>query len=268
MITEPSEFIRQNTALLAPPLVPEIVLHLATEVVPLWRQTEEELEAEGVPPPYWAFAWAGGQALARYVLDHPEVARGKRVLDFGSGSGLLSIAAAKCGATHVTATDIDVFAAAAIALNCGANGVKRGHCDDIGATREIAPLPLRERRASEDGLLGPDAGEEFARLRAKMLSIVTTDVIGSQCIWDVILVGDMCYERPLAERLLAWLTVCVAGGATVLLGDPGRSYFPKSGVTPLDTFRVQTTRELEDREIRETTVYRFTPDIRPGAGPT
>jgi predicted nicotinamide N-methyase len=224
MITEPSQFIGENTALVAPPLVPEIVLHLATEVVPLWRRTEEELEAQGVPPPYWAFAWAGGQALARYVLDHPDVVRGLRVLDFGSGSGLLSVAAAKAGAGSVLAADIDAFAAAAIALNSEANDVNT--------------------------------------------EITTADVIGSACAWDVILVGDMCYERPLAERLLAWLGACVAEGASVLLGDPGRSYFPKSGVTRLATFHVQTTRELEDREIRETHVYRFTPDILPGAGPT
>ena len=113
-MTPPAAFIRANTALIAPPLVPEIRLHLAIEVVPLWRKTEEELEAQGVPPPYWAFAWAGGQALARYVLDHPEAVRGKSVLDFGSGSGLVAIAAAKAGAAQVLAADIDAFAAAAI----------------------------------------------------------------------------------------------------------------------------------------------------------
>jgi predicted nicotinamide N-methyase len=224
MTVDPAIFICENTGLQAPPLVPEIVLHLATEVVPLWRKTEEELEAQGVPPPYWAFAWAGGQALARYVLDNPSVVLGARVLDFGSGSGLLSIAAAKAGAAHVLAADIDAFAATAIVLNCEANGV-----------------------AAET---------------------TTRDVIGAACVWDTILVGDMCYERPLAERLLAWLIVCARDGATVLLGDPGRTYFPKSGVTRLQTYNVQTTRELEDREIRETSVYRLTPDMRPGAGPT
>src|SRR5215475_3641576 len=96
-------FIRANSALMTPPLVPEIKLHLATEVVPLWRKTEEELHQIGVPPPYWAFAWAGGQALARYLLDHPEMVRGKKVLDFGAGSGLVALAAAKAGAAHVLA---------------------------------------------------------------------------------------------------------------------------------------------------------------------
>src|ERR1700742_1082483 len=195
---------------MAPPLVPEIALHLATEVVPLWRKTEEELEAEGIPPPYWAFAWAGGQALSRYVLDHADIVAGKSVLDFGSGSGLVAIAAAKAGAGTVLAADIDAFASAAIAENARANG--------------------------------------------SAVSITGDDVIGRKGGWQTILVGDMCYERPLAERLLAWLR---DSGALVLLGDPGRSYFPKSGVEKLATYHVQTTRELEDREIRETSVFKL-----------
>ncbi|HEY1612968.1 MAG TPA: 50S ribosomal protein L11 methyltransferase [Rhizomicrobium sp.] len=208
-------FVQSNTALMAPPLVPEIDLYLATEVVPLWRKTEDELASEGVPPPYWAFAWAGGQALARFVLDRSDVVANQSVLDFGSGSGLVAIAAAIAGARSVLAADLDSFAAAAIALNSAANG--------------------------------------------KSIEIATDDLIGSVGRWDVILVGDMCYERPLAERLLAWLEDCARAGATVLMGDPGRSYFPKSGVTRLATYRVQTTRELEDREIRETSVYRLNP---------
>src|SRR5436305_11921253 len=98
-------------------------LHLATEVVPLWRKTEEELESEGVPPPYWAFAWAGGQALARYVLDHRDIVAARSVLDFGTGPGLVAIAAAKSGGRIVVAADVDGFAAAAIRLNCWAHGI-------------------------------------------------------------------------------------------------------------------------------------------------
>ena len=206
-----SDFIRANTALVSPPLVPEIRLHLATEVVPLWQLTEEELAAQGIPPPYWAFAWAGGQALSRYVLDHPEIVRGKSVLDFGSGSGLVAIAAAKAGAERVMAADIDDFAQATIKLNAAAN--------------------------------------------AAIVSTTTADLIGSDGNWRIILVGDMCYERPLAERLLAWLSDRARHGASILLGDPGRSYFPKDGVAKLATYRVQTMRDLEDREIRETSVY-------------
>jgi predicted nicotinamide N-methyase len=207
----PDDFIAANAALIAPPLVPEIRLYLATEVEPIWRKTEEELTREGVPPPYWAFAWAGGQALARYVLDNPVLVRGKRVLDIGSGSGLVAIAAAKAGAASVLAADIDAFACAAIALNAQANAVA------IAATSD--------------------------------------DLIGTHGDWDVILVGDLFYERPLAERLLAWLR---GQEVNALLGDPGRSYFPRSGVEKCATYSVQTTRDLEDRDIRETGVYRLT----------
>lgn len=229
--THSAEFVRANTGLAAPPLVPEIDLHLATEVVPLWRKTEQDLEAEGVPPPYWAFAWAGGQALARYILDHCETVAARSVLDFGTGSGLVAIAAAKSGARMVTAADIDGFAAAAIGLNCWANGI----------TSMV-------HRASD----GRGCGR-----RGEKIEIVTDDLIGRPCTWDVILVGDMCYERTLAERLLAWLRQCARKGAAVLLGDPGRAYFPHDGVRQLANYRVRTSRELEDRDIRETGVYRL-----------
>jgi predicted nicotinamide N-methyase len=206
----PQDFIRANAALIAPPLVPEIRLYLATEVLPLWRATEDELVKIGVPPPYWAFAWAGGQALARYVLDNPETVRGRRVLDIGSGSGLVAIAAMKAGAASVWAADIDAFACAAIELNATANA-----CE---------------------------------------IAVIVEDVIGTPVAWDVILVGDLFYERPLAERLLAWLHDLEADA---LLGDPGRSYFPKTGVEKCATYNVAVTRDLEDREIRETSVYRL-----------
>ena len=119
-------FIRANTRLLAPPLVPEIRLHLAEESLPIWRKTEEELGEMGLPPPYWAFAWAGGQALARYVLDHAADIAGKRVLDIGAGSGLAAIAATKANARHAIADDIDPLALTAMALNAEANGTAPG----------------------------------------------------------------------------------------------------------------------------------------------
>ena len=209
----PDLFVRDNSQLLAPPLVPEIRLHLASEVIPLWRKTEEELAEIGVPPPYWAFAWAGGQALARYLLDNPATAANKRVLDFGSGSGLVAIAAAKAGATHVIAADIDPFAIAAIARNADANNV--------------------------------------------IVHAVADNVIGTSDRFDLIVVGDMCYERPLAEKLMAWLE---SAKADILLGDPGRTYFPKTGLVQLATYSVPTTRELEDREIRQTGVWRLERD--------
>jgi predicted nicotinamide N-methyase len=120
---DPDLFIRRNTAIAASPLVPEIRLHLATEIAPIWQASEETLARGAVPPPFWAFAWAGGQALARYLLDHPEIVAGRSVLDFGSGSGLVAIAAAKAGARSVLAAEIDHFAAAAIAANAALNDV-------------------------------------------------------------------------------------------------------------------------------------------------
>lgn len=121
--TDPEAFILANTALMRPPHVPEIRLHLADEAHDLWLKTEEELEAIGLPPPFWAFAWAGGQGLARYVLDHPETVRDCRVLDFASGSALVGIAARLAGAGTVMAADIDPWAATACRLNANANAV-------------------------------------------------------------------------------------------------------------------------------------------------
>ena len=121
---DPALFVGRNTEIAAPPLVPGIRLHLATEVTPIWQATEDSLARGAVPPPFWAFAWAGGQALARYLLDRPETVAGRAVLDFGSGSGLVAIAAAKAGAAHVTATEIDPFAAAAITANAALNKVE------------------------------------------------------------------------------------------------------------------------------------------------
>jgi predicted nicotinamide N-methyase len=121
---EPADFVRHNTVIARPPLVRELSLHLGTEVTPLWHATAATLAERDVPPPFWAFAWAGGQALARYLLDNPELVAGREVLDIGSGSGIVAIAAAKAGAAAVTAAEIDPFAAAAIALNAPLNGVR------------------------------------------------------------------------------------------------------------------------------------------------
>src|SRR3974390_1044249 len=205
---DPLAFVRGNTVLTVASLVPEIRLHWATEILPLWNRTEAEIETTGLPPPYWAFAWAGGQALARYILDHPQSVYGKTVIDFGSGSGLVAIAAAKAGAHSVLAAEIDAFASAAIRLNASANGVE---------------VDVRE-----------------------------TDILCGDCGWQTVLVGDMCYERPLAERLLVWLERATQSGADAFLGDPGRSYFPKSGIEKLANYRVETSRELEDRDVRAT----------------
>jgi predicted nicotinamide N-methyase len=123
VILDRGAFIRENTRLLPVPHAPEISLHVADEATALWQKTEDDLGEIGLPPPFWAFAWAGGQALARYILDTPEMVKGHRVLDFASGSGLVAIAAAKAGAAHVTASEIDAFAAEAIGINAASNGV-------------------------------------------------------------------------------------------------------------------------------------------------
>lgn len=207
-------FILDNTDLIAPPHVPEIRLHLASEAHDLWLKTEEELEEIGLPPPFWAFAWAGGQGLARYVLDHPGIVAGKRVLDFASGSGLVGIAAMMAGAERVEAADIDPFTETAIALNAAENGV---------------PLSFR----GED-MIGRDEG------------------------WDVVLAGDVFYDKSFAEALVPWFLALSGRGATVLAGDPGRSYLPKARLSALATYEVPVTRALEDSEVKRTTVWRFT----------
>ncbi|MBA4208790.1 MAG: nicotinamide N-methylase [Parvibaculum sp.] len=213
---DPAGFIRRNTALHEPPLVPEVKLHLATEIVPIWQMTEEELEKSGLPPPFWAFAWAGGQALSRYILDNPEIVSGKNVLDFGAGSGLIGIAAVKAGAKFVLSADIDNFAVEAIRINAASNGVT------VEATAE--------------------------------------DLVGVENRgWEVILVGDMCYEQPLAERIEAWLRRLAGEGVTVLIGDPGRTYLPKTGLEKIVSYAVMTTRELEDTDVRNTSVWRVLP---------
>jgi predicted nicotinamide N-methyase len=212
-IADPETFIRANTRLRPVPLVPEISIFVADEAVPLWQKTEEELNEAGLPPPFWAFAWAGGQALARYVLDHAELVHGKRVLDLASGSGLVGIAAMKAGAREVTSADIDPFAGVAARINAAENAVTLVVCaDDL----------LRSARDAQ---------------------------------WDAVLAGDIFYERDTAEHALAFLADQARGGATILIGDPGRSYLPKDKLTHLAEYRVPVTRELEDAEIKRTSVW-------------
>lgn len=211
-ISDPSAFILQNTRLQAVPHAPEISLWLADEITPIWRLTEEELGELGLPPPFWAFAWAGGQAVARWLLDNPTEVAGKTVLDFATGSGLVGIAAMKAGAASVLGTDIDPFCAAAVALNAEANGVSMAFTD-----RNLLDGPPPEV--------------------------------------DVICAGDVCYEKPMTERVLDWLGQARANGTRVLIGDPGRTYFPKSGLEFLAEYRVPTTRELEDQEIKRSSVW-------------
>jgi predicted nicotinamide N-methyase len=207
------DFIQQNTTVMFPPLVPEVKLHLAHEAVPLWQKTEEELGEMGLPPPFWAFAWAGGQALARYVLDNSGIIRSRNILDLATGSGLVGIAVA-LGGGKVLAADIDEFATTAAAMNAEINGVQ---------------LDIR----CEDLLFKPPPAVA------------------------VILVGDLFYEKSLAERCLAWLRLAQLQQVDVLIGDPGRSYLPKEQLEKLAEYNVPVTRDLEDAEIKRTAVWRL-----------
>ncbi|MEY9352001.1 putative nicotinamide N-methyase [Bradyrhizobium japonicum] len=217
-ISDPQSFIRANTRLRSVPLVPEIAVFLADESLPLWQQTENELNEAGLPPPFWAFAWAGGQALARYLLDHPDTVRGRRVLDIASGSGLVGIAAMKAGAVGVTVSDIDAFAIAAAELNAEVNQVHLTSCG-----KDVLDTQPNER-------------------------------------WQTILAGDIFYERDTAARAFAFLADHARAGATILIGDPGRTFLPKAKLVRLADYRVPVTRDLEDAEIKHTAVWTISPD--------
>ena len=211
-MTDYTGFIRDNTAVGTAPLVPEIQLHLASAVTPLWQATETALAREGLPPPFWAFAWPGGQALARYILDHADIAAGRHVTDFGSGGGLAGLAAKLAGADAVTLVDIDPFAATAQALNAGLNRLT--------------------------------------------VDCICADIIGTPVApGSLLIAGDVCYEKPFSSRLVPWLSDLAQRGVTVLLADPDRAYRPRDGITPLADYAVPTSKDLEDREVRETTVW-------------
>ncbi len=213
--SEISAFIRAHTTVDAPPLCPEITLHLASALMPIWEA--REAMGSATPPPYWATAWAGGQALARYVLDHRRLVLHKRVLDFGSGSGVCAIAAAKAGAAKVQAAELDPFGLRAIAMNAALNTV-------IVHTISID------------------------------MTVVT------RCNWDVVLAGDLWYERLFAERATAWLRNLATNGCIVLLGDMRRNYFPKQGIEELARYSVATPVEIEREPISTGVVWRMLPD--------
>ena len=214
-------FIRAWTTLAPPPLVPEIVVATASDATDLWQATEETLAAIGLPPPFWAFPWAGGQAIARWMLDRGDQVAGRTVLDLGAGGGLVAIAAAKAGAARSIAVDIDPFAETAQSLNATANGVavERVQADIIGTPAGTGPL----------------AGVQ------------------------VLTAGDVCYESALSGRIIAWLRGLAAEGVTVLLGDPGRQFAPTDGLMPLAQYDVPTPLALEDRPVRTTGVWRVRP---------
>ena len=220
-------FVQAETRPTVPAYVPEITLRLAADSVALWERVEHDPALRGGPP-YWAVAWPGGLALARHLLDHPELVAGRRVLDIASGSGVIAIAAARAGAAHVIANDIDPLAAIAITLNADANGVA---------------IALRA-----DDLLGTESGFEPSGV-------------------DVVLAGDAFYDHALAPRTLAFLARCHGAGCDVLVGDPGRADLPADRLSKLGTHAVPVargfqyvtaaSREAEGHELQAATVWSF-----------
>ena len=197
--------------------MPEISLYCADNAYDVWSLTSGG--DESAPMPFWSFAWAGGQALARHLLDHPELVAGRRVLDLACGSGLVAIAAALAGAEQVTANDVDPHAIAAVQLNAHANGA--------AVTTLLADL------------LDDDVAEVAAV--------------------DVVLAGDVCYESELTARMLAFLLRAHERGADVLLGDPGRTYLPREHLEEVSAYDVPTTLVLEDATTKRTTIWRPRP---------
>jgi predicted nicotinamide N-methyase len=202
-------FVRAHTAVVRVPFVPEISLYTASDVTPLWRATQAWLGTFGLEVPFWSVPWAGGQALARFVLDHPEEVCGKRVVDFGAGSGLVGIACAHAGAGSVRAVDVDPLAEAACLMNA------------------------RENRVHLDVSIG--------------------DIVGSVVDADVLLAGDVWYERAPAARIAVWLAEVARSGVRVITGDPDRAYVPPN-LVELARHDVPTCADLEASKMRLTRI--------------
>jgi predicted nicotinamide N-methyase len=201
-----------RTSLQFPPLVPELRLHLADDMDQAWKSVQEELDDGELPPPFWAFAWLGGQAVARSVLDAPGLVAGRSVLDLATGSGLCALAARRAGAATVTAVDVDPYAIEAVVLNAAVNDLQVETC-----CRDLLDEP-------------PPAV-------------------------DVVLAGDVFYDAEMSARVQPWLRAAAAGGARVLVGDPGRHYLPRERMTEVGEHDVPTTRELEGVELKRVRVY-------------
>jgi predicted nicotinamide N-methyase len=209
-------FVREHTGLGVVPFVPELRLYQAEDAIGLWEETEARHGGPGLAPPFWAFPWAGGQALARYVLDHPSLVAGRAVCDIAAGSGLVALAAARAGAARVTAVEIDPYATAAIALNATANDL------------DVTPL--------------------------------LTDLLAERAVVpvaEVVLAGDVFYNRDMATRMLAFFRAASDRGALVLVGDPGRAYVPTDVLERVAEYDVPVVRDLEDAEVRRTMVWRL-----------
>jgi predicted nicotinamide N-methyase len=231
MTPETEDVIRSGTRWAAVPFVPEVTLLTAAEPFGLWDRTACDA------PPFWAFPWAGGQGLARYLLDHPETVAGRAVLDVASGSGLAAIAAARAGARSVLAGDIDDNALAAIGLNAAANAVPavRPCRMDLAAAAPAGAAPAGAAPAGA-GHPGAHGGDGWA---------------------DVVLAADVFYQRDLAALALRFLLAARRAGAEVLAADPGRAFVPRESLTALATYQVPVLTVLEDAPVKEVTVYRL-----------
>ncbi|MER7460699.1 50S ribosomal protein L11 methyltransferase [Micromonospora sp. NPDC126480] len=194
------------------PFVPEVRLHLAEDPIVWWARMEARA-GRALPPPYWASVWAGGQALARYLLDNPALVAGRRVLDLAAGSGVVAIAAALAGAAHVTAADTDPYAVAAVTVNARANDVA------VEAT-------------AQDLLDTTPAG------------------------LDLLVAGDVLYDRAIAARMLSFLFRAASAGAEVLVGDPGRGHVPPGALAVVADYPVPTTEPAPDSPVRTVQVLR------------
>jgi predicted nicotinamide N-methyase len=214
----PAQFVRSATTLVPVPLVPELRLHLAADIYAVWEDTEAAADRGELPPPFWSVAWPGGQALARYLLDRPQLVAGQRVLDYGAGSGLVALAAAKAGAAAVVACEPDELAQAAIRMNAAANDLP---VPDCVSAAELSPRPP-----------------------------------------DVVLAGDVWYEKDLAELVGGYLARASADGAQILIadiGDSGRKYFPRTGYRKIASYELPSTVALEGREMVTASVWHATP---------
>ena len=208
-------FILENTSPLACLNITSIKLYQADEVHKLWHMTEAEMGKIDLPPPYWAFPWAGGEALALYILENPETVKGKKVLDFASGSGLVGIAAKQAGALSVLSNDIDAFACEAICLNARLN--------KVSVTTE------------NDNLV--NKGQTLKNA------------------FDVILAGDVFYDKIMSETVIKWFQCFDRSKTAIFVGDPARAYLPEKLLERKATFNLRVSKAIEDKSSKDVTIW-------------
>ena len=218
-LSDDESLVRRWTKITRPELCPQIALHLASEITELWEETERHTKTTALPPPFWAFCWPGGQGLARFILDHPDLFAGRHVLDFASGSGVAAIAAMLVHARQTVAVEIDPLAAIAIGLNASLND-----CEIEIWLEDLTKTPLQQIH---------DYGIE------------------------IVLAGDVFYEKRMSERVLPFLQTLADSGLTVLLGDPGRAYLPQDRLIKQGYYQPLTNFALESPDRREVVIWKL-----------